>query len=61
MGNLSEARKAANRKWDAENYIRISFGLPKELVKEFRDKCRVDGVSQTSIIKEAMENFLGKK
>lgn len=59
MSKLTDARKAANKRWDSENYIRISFGLPKELVEQFRTKCRTQGISQAGIIKDAIEKFLG--
>lgn len=61
MSQLTEAKKAANKRWDAENLIRISFGLPKELVERFRTECKTQGVSQAGIIKEAIEEFLREK
>ena len=60
MANMSDARKAANKKWNSQNLIQISFGLPKELVQEFREKCKAEGISQASIVKDAIEKFLGK-
>lgn len=57
----TEARRDANKRWDAENLSQIAVRLPKDLVEEFKVKCKAEGVSQASIFREAMENFLGKK
>lgn len=59
MGNLSEARKAANKRWDAANHTKLSVGLPKELVTRFKEKCKAEGISQAGFIREAIEKFLG--
>lgn len=59
MSKLTDAKKAANKRWDAENITRISFGLPKELVERFRTECRMQGVSQAAIVRDAIEKFLG--
>lgn len=61
MSKLTDAKKAANKRWDAEHLIRISFGLPKELVERFRAACKTRGVSQAGIIREAIEAFLREK
>lgn len=60
MGKLTEAQKAAIRRWDADNLMQIAIRVPKDLGQKFKDKCQAEGVSQASVIKEAMEKFLGK-
>lgn len=57
----TQARAEANRRWDAENYSQIAVRLPKQLVSDFKEKCKNEDVSQASIIREAIENFLGDK
>jgi len=32
--------------------------LPKEAVTAFKKKCKAEGIPQTQIIREAVENFL---
>ena len=56
----TEARKEANKRWDAENLSQIAVRLPKDLVAEFKAKCNAEGISQASIFREAIEEFLGK-
>lgn len=55
---MSEAKKKANRKWDAENLTNLSARLPKDLVAEFRATCSAAGDSQASIIRQAIEAYL---
>ena len=59
MAKMTEAKRAANKKWDAANHTKLSVGLPKELVARFKEKCKSEGISQAGFIREAIENFLG--
>ncbi|MCR5690060.1 MAG: hypothetical protein K6G71_07415 [Clostridiales bacterium] len=36
----------------------ISFSAPKELAAEFKERCAAVGISQASVLKEAMRRFL---
>lgn len=61
--NTPEARKRASlarKKYNKAHYTGISILAPKELVADFRRKCRETGTSQASILKDAMQNFLEK-
>ena len=58
--DYTPARREANERWNSENLSQIAIRLPKELVEDFKAKCKADGTSQASIIKEAIENFLGE-
>lgn len=57
------ARKT-NTSWEVKKryndrvYARVSCDLPKETVEKFKDKCNSLGISQASIILEAIEKFL---
>ena len=55
MGKTSNEVK---RRYNNKVYARINAELPKELVSEFKDKCKAEGVSQASIIKKAIEKFV---
>lgn len=48
-----------------ERYNRTAYGtilvkLPKALVEDFKAKCRAEGVSQASVIRDAVEKYLKK-
>lgn len=57
---VSEARKAANRRYTEKNYRQIKVALPIALVEEFRATTKVNGDSQAAIIRRAIEDYLGK-
>lgn len=48
------------RRYNERVYGRIYLQLPKETVDAFKEKCKATGISQASIILEAIENFLGE-
>lgn len=41
-------------------YSQISFSAPKELVEEFREICRNIGISQASVFKKFIADFVEK-
>lgn len=45
-------------RYNKKVYSTISVQLPKELVANFKEKCKVEGVSQAQIIKKAVEDYL---
>ncbi len=64
---MSEAPKrkthtstAVKSKYNAKVYDKISFSAPKELAKEFKEKCAENGDSMASIFKDAMQAYLKK-
>lgn len=46
------------QKYNSKVYSRIGVQLPKDLVAKFKEKCEEYGVSQASVIREAIEKFL---
>lgn len=48
------------RRYNEKVYSQIRAAVPKELAERFRDKCEETGVSQASVIKEAIEAFLNR-
>lgn len=46
------------RRYNEKVYGRIYLQLPKETVEAFKAKCSSSGVSQASVLLEAIENFL---
>lgn len=55
MGNTSWEVK---QRYNEKVYSRLGFQLEKELVTAFKEKCEKKGVSQASVIREAIEKFL---
>ena len=48
----SEARKKANRKWDAENMATIACRLKKEQAEKFKRLAESKGTTANQMIKE---------
>lgn len=49
---------AVKRKYNNKVYSQVKFELPKELVAAFKKACIERGVSQASVIRKAMEQFV---
>ena len=49
---------AVKARYNAKVYDKITFSAPKELAKEFKDKCADSGVSMAQIFKSAMRAYL---
>ena len=58
MRTKAKTSTAAKRRYNEKTYTMLAAQLPKELVAEFKEKCKRQGVSQASIIKVAVENYL---
>lgn len=48
------------RRYNQKVYSQISFSAPKELVEEFRGICRNIGISQASVFKRFIGEFIEK-
>lgn len=46
------------QEYNKHKYTRIVADLPKELVAQFKQKCKQENISQAQIIKEAIEQFI---
>lgn len=49
---------AVKNRYNKKTYDRINISLPKAMSAAFKSKCAELGVSQTQIIKKAIEDFL---
>lgn len=49
---------AVKNRYNAKNYRRIGIMLAKDLVENFKEKCKEKGISQAQVLKEAIEAFL---
>lgn len=52
---------AAKRRYNNKVYAKVQAELPRELVAQFKIKCKETGISQASILKNAIEEFLKEK
>jgi hypothetical protein len=48
------------RKYNEKVYTKIQFSAPKELAEDFKAECDRQKVSQASVLKEAMQDFVDK-
>lgn len=49
---LSEARKAANAKWDKENMSTLACKVKKEEAAAFKEHCAQQGKTSNTVLKE---------
>lgn len=62
---MEEKRKTftsteVKRRYNEKVYSQISFSAPKNLVEEFREICRNLGISQASVFKRFIGEFVEK-
>ena len=58
MSNKSRTSTAVKRRYNEKTYTLLAAQLPKQLVAEFKERCRKNGVSQASILKLAIEDYI---
>ena len=46
------------KRYNDRVYGRIGVSLPKEIVDAFKAKCESSGISQASVIQDAIEKFI---
>ena len=46
------------QRYNNKVYGTILVRLPKDLVKEFKEKCKVENISQAQVVREAVEKFI---
>lgn len=47
-------------RYNRKVYGQIYCLLPKDVVADFKAKCKANGISQASVVKEAIEQYLRK-
>ena len=55
---MSYTSTDVKRRYNEKVYSQVNLKLPKDLAAKFKDKCEKLGVSQASVVKEAIEKFL---
>ena len=54
----SEARKAANQRWDAANMAYQTVKVKRELLEDFKAACAARGDKVNTVLRHAMEDYL---
>lgn len=60
MARKTYTSTEVKRRYNEKVYSHLSYQLPKDLVAKFKDKCEAMGISQVSIVREAIEKFLAE-
>lgn len=55
---MAKSATINKRKYNNKVYAPLTVWLPKDLVAKFKEKCIQTGISQASVVREAIERFL---
>ena len=58
---MSRTSTEVKRRYNDKTYSHINVAIPKETAQQFRETCDRKGVSQASVIKTAIEDFIEKE
>ena len=57
---LSEARKRANKKWDAANMQNLSVKVRRDYAERIRAAAATAGTTPATIMRQALDDFMEK-
>lgn len=57
---VSPAKRASNDKWDKEHMTILGCKVRKDYADRVRDKAKQEGTTVNTIIKTALDDFLGE-
>lgn len=60
MARKTTTSTAVKRRYNEKVYSQVACQLPKDLVARFKEKCKELEVSQASVIRESIEEFLNE-
>ena len=55
---VSDAKKAANARWDAHNMTILGCKVRKDYADRVRAKCKEDGTTVNAILKRALDEYM---
>lgn len=59
MAKNPKRAEEARQRYKAAHYAKIGFTtIPKEIVDAFKKKCAENGVTATSVVRRAMEDYI---
>lgn len=60
MARKTTTSTEVKRRYNDRVYAKIQAELPKDTVAAFKEKCQKTGISQASVLLEAIEKFLAE-
>ena len=54
---ITDARRRANQKWDAENMVCQTIKVKKTLLEDFKAACAARGDKVNTVLRQAMEEY----
>lgn len=57
---ITDARRRANQKWDAENMVCQTIKVKKTLLEDFKVACAARGDKVNTVLRQAMEEYTYK-
>lgn len=57
---VSEAKKASNAKWDADNMAYQTVKVRRQLLDDFKSACAARGDRVNTVLREAMEAYISQ-
>ena len=61
VNDMGETSWQVKKRYNQKVYKRISADLPKDLVDDFKELCKVKDISQAQVIKELIEDWMKKE
>ena len=58
---ITDARRRANQKWDAENMVCQTIKVKKILLEDFKAACAARGEKVNTVLRQAMEDYTYKE
>ena len=58
---VSDARKAANRKWDAANMTQLGCKLRRNKADAFKAACAEDGTTVNAVLLQAITDYMTRR
>lgn len=58
---VSDAKKNANRKWDAANMTQLKCSVKRDKAAEFRAACAEDGTTVSAVLLQAVNDYMERR
>lgn len=58
MARKTTTSTAVKRRWNEQHYSRIGIIVPKELGTAFKERCKELDISQASVVRTIMEEYI---
>lgn len=58
---VSDAKKAANRKWDAANMTQLKCSIKRNRAEEFKAACAEDGTTVNAVLLSAVNDYMERR